>query len=85
MSNSERPGEKNQMNWKQKRGLGNPKNKKETIIMPPEIRQSVAGGTSSNDQYYTEYIPREFDLGRTESMDCKSLSQSVVDTATKEN
>ena len=42
MSNSERPGDK-QMNWKQKKGLGNAKNKKESVILPPEVRQSAIG------------------------------------------
>jgi hypothetical protein len=36
-----------------------------------------------SDNYYTEYIPRHFDLGRSESMG--SLSSSVIDTRTKED
>ena len=36
-----------------------------------------------SDNYYTEYIPRHFDLGRSESRG--SLSSSVIDTRTKED
>ena len=80
MSNSDRPGEKqNLMNWKSKKGQGNQKSKKG--VLAPEVRASVIGAPS--DSYYTEYIPRHFDLGRTESTG--SLSSSAIETRTKED
>ena len=50
-------------------------------MLAPEVRASVIGAPSDN--YYTEYIPRHFDLGRSESMG--SLSSSVIETRSKED